>query len=165
LTRLKSLGYNITTDSSPPSQLFEDASAWAIWDLPNIPKYNRGAVCIMGDAAHAPSPFQGQGAGQAIEDSLTLTDLFAHVKTVEDVSLALAAFDQVRRPRAGKNVVESRRTGRIFSMMDEEWTDVRGIAEGFPGRMGWVWGRDMVEQSADAVRVFEGLKGENRAVF
>lgn len=114
----------------------------------------------MGDAAHAPSPFQGQGAGQAIEDSLTLTDLFAHVKTVEDISRALAAFDQVRRPRASKNVIESRKTGKIFSMMDEEWTDVKGIAEGFPGRMGWVWGRGMAEQSAEAVGVFEGLRKE-----
>jgi salicylate hydroxylase len=114
----------------------------------------------MGDAAHAPSPFQGQGAGQAIEDSLTLTDLFAHVKTPEDVSLALAAFDQVRRPRANKNVIESRKTGKILSMLDPEHTDVREIAEGFPGRMGWIWGRDLVEQSADAVRVFEGYKRE-----
>lgn len=87
----------------------------------------------MGDAAHAPSPFQGQGAGQAIEDSLTLTDLFAHVKTPEEVSLALAAFDQVRRPRASKNVVESRKTGRILSMLDPECVDVRDIAEGFRG--------------------------------
>ena len=116
----------------------------------------------MGDAAHAPSPFQGQGAGQAIEDSLTLTDLFAHVRSVGDVEMALAAFDRVRRPRAGKNVVESRRTGRIFSMMDEEWTDVKGIAEGFPKRMGWFWGRGMAEQSAEAVGVFEGLKSEDR---
>jgi hypothetical protein len=26
--------------------------------------------------------------------------------------------------------------------------------------MGWIWGRDLVEQSADAVRVFEGYKRE-----
>jgi len=114
----------------------------------------------MGDAAHAPSPFQGQGAGQAIEDSLTLTDLFAHVTDVKYVSLALAAFDQIRRPRANKNVVESRKTGKIFSMMDEECSDERKIADGFPGRMGWLWGRDMVEQSADAVQLFESYKRE-----
>ena len=117
----------------------------------------------MGDAAHAPSPFQGQGAGQAIEDSLTLTDLFAHVRSVGDVEMALAAFDRVRRPRAGRNVIESRKTGKIFSMMDEEWRDVKGIAGGFPGRMGWVWGRGMAEQSAEAVGVFEGFRNENRA--
>lgn len=113
----------------------------------------------MGDAAHAPSPFQGQGAGQAIEDSLTLTDLFAKAKTVEDVSLALAAFDQVRRPRANKNVIESMKTGKIFSMMDPECRDVREIADGFPARMRWVWGRDMEEQSEEAVGVFERLGG------
>jgi 2-polyprenyl-6-methoxyphenol hydroxylase-like FAD-dependent oxidoreductase len=88
----------------------------------------------MGDTAHAPSPFQCQGADQAIEDSLTLTDLFAHVKDVNDVPLALAAFDQARRPRANKNVVESRKKGMIFSMLDEECMDVKEIAEGFPGQ-------------------------------
>jgi salicylate hydroxylase len=117
----------------------------------------------MGDAAHAPSPFQGQGAGQAIEDSLTLTDLFAKVKTVEDVPLALAAFDQVRRPRANKNVIESRKTGNIFSMLDPEYRGVREIANGFPTRMTWVWSRDMQEQSDDAIRVFDALKSEDRA--
>lgn len=131
-----------------------------MWDLPNIPKYNRGAVCIMGDAAHAPSPFHGQGAGQAIEDALTLTDLFAHVKTSVDVSMAFAAFDAVRRPRGNKNVVESRRTGKIFSMLDEEHTDMREIADGFPARMRWLWARDMEEQSGDAIGLFEGYRRE-----
>jgi salicylate hydroxylase len=114
----------------------------------------------MGDAAHAPSPFHGQGAGQAIEDALTLTDLFAHVKSAGDVSMAFAAFDQVRRPRANKNVIESRQTGRAFPMLDEECTDMKELADGFPSRMRWLWARDMEEQSGDAVRVFEGLKEE-----
>jgi hypothetical protein len=70
-----------------------------------------------------------------MEDSLTLTDLFTHVKTPEDVSLALAAFDQVHCPRAKKNVIESRKTGRILSMLDPGHTNVGEIAEVFLGRM------------------------------
>jgi salicylate hydroxylase len=82
------------------------------------------------------------------------------VKTPEDVSLALAAFDQVRRLRTNKNVIESRKTGRTLSMLDPEHTDVGEIAKGFPGRMRWIWGTDLVEQSADAVRMFEEFKRE-----
>lgn len=114
----------------------------------------------MGDAAHAPSPFQGQGAAQAIEDSLTISDLFAKVRTAKDVPLAFAAFDQVRRPRAHKNVIESRKTGKIFSLLDPEYTDVREIAGGFPTRMKWLWSRDMEEQSNDAIKLFEAYKNE-----
>jgi salicylate hydroxylase len=82
------------------------------------------------------------------------------VKESEDVSLAFAAFDAVRRPRGNKNVVESRRTGKIFSLLDPEHTDMREIAGGFPARMRWLWARDMEEQSGDAIRLFEDLKGE-----
>jgi len=114
----------------------------------------------MGDAAHASTPFQGQEAGQAIEDSLTLTDLFAHVKRVEDVPLALAAFDQVRRTRGNKNVTESRKMGKTFSLLDPDHTDVREIADGFPARTNWLWERDMEEQSDDAVKLFERYMNE-----
>jgi len=74
--------------------------------------------------------------------------------------MAFAAFDAVRRPRANKNVVESRRTGRAFSMLEEECADMKELADGFPGRMRWLWARDMEEQSGDAVRLFEGYKRE-----
>jgi salicylate hydroxylase len=114
----------------------------------------------MGDAAHAPSPFHGQGAGQAIEDALTLIDLFTHLKSAGDVYMASAVFDQVRRPRANKNVIESRRTGRAFSMLDEEHPDMKELADGFPSRMRWLWARDMEEQSGDAIKLFESYRRE-----
>jgi salicylate hydroxylase len=34
----------------------------------DAPTYAKGAVCIMGDAAHCMTPWQGSGAGTAIED-------------------------------------------------------------------------------------------------
>lgn len=144
------------------SQLLDRPAAWALWDLPDIPKYNRGPVCIMGDAAHAPTPFHGQGAGQAIEDALTLTDLFAEVKTVEDIPLAYAAYDAVRRPRANRNVLESRKAGRIGSLLDPEHTNVAEIAAGFAPRMMWLWARDMRQQSKEAVDLFLKNKSNGR---
>ena len=59
-----------------------DLSAWAMWDhgVP-APFYSQGRVTPMGDAAHATTPFQGQGAAQATEDALVLQTLLGQVRT------------------------------------------------------------------------------------
>ena len=54
---------------------------------------------MMGDAAHASTPWQGQGASQAVEDALVLETLLGKVKDAKHIPNALAAYDQVRRPR------------------------------------------------------------------
>jgi salicylate hydroxylase len=54
-----------------------DMSFWALADLPRLPRWSRGRVMLLGDAAHAPLPHQGQGAGQAIEDAYALGALLA----------------------------------------------------------------------------------------
>ena len=55
-----------------------DTNFWALVDLPRLPRWSRGRVVILGDAAHAPLPHQGQGAGQAIEDAYTIGSLLAN---------------------------------------------------------------------------------------
>ena len=54
---------------------------------------------MMGDAAHSTTPWQGQGASQAIEDALVLETLLGRVKDVQHIQNAFAAYDQVRRAR------------------------------------------------------------------
>ena len=76
-----------------------DLPAWAMWDYPAAPFYSKGAVTIMGDAAHASTPWQGQGAPQAVEDALVLETLLGKVQNAKDLPNAFAAYDQVRRPR------------------------------------------------------------------
>jgi len=114
----------------------------------------------MGDAAHAPTPFHGQGAGQATEDALTISDLFAEVKNVQDIPPAFAAYDKVRRPRGNKNVTTSRTSGIIGSLLDPSHTDVVEIATGFAPRMMWLWSKDMKEQSQEAVNLFRQFRSE-----
>ncbi|MFJ5116654.1 FAD-dependent monooxygenase [Kitasatospora sp. NPDC088548] len=56
-----------------------------------------GRVVLAGDAAHASTPHLAQGAAMAVEDALVLAE---SLDATEDVSAALAAWEERRRPRA-----------------------------------------------------------------
>lgn len=65
--------------------------------LPPVDTYHRGAVALLGDAAHAMVPNLGQGANQAIEDAVVLASV---CDPAGDVVRALAVYDAQRRRRS-----------------------------------------------------------------
>ncbi|KAI8635189.1 hypothetical protein F5Y19DRAFT_2989 [Xylariaceae sp. FL1651] len=107
-------------------------SKWAIfdlWEFP-LPQYNKGRMCLAGDAAHASSPHHGAGAGAGIEDSLCLSTLMREVvaevsKNPAAKTQALAAafqtYDAVRRTRSQWLVNSSRRVCDLHQQL--EWAD------------------------------------------
>ena len=50
---------------------------WALHDLAPLERWHTDRVVLMGDAAHAMVPHQGQGANQTIEDAIALADCLA----------------------------------------------------------------------------------------
>ncbi|AEO63856.1 uncharacterized protein THITE_123358 [Thermothielavioides terrestris NRRL 8126] len=80
--------------------------------------YVSGPMAIMGDAAHATTPWQSSGGGMSLEDSLVLSTLLGHATTPAEARLALQAYDQVRRPRTQRIVESSRVTGAILTGAD-----------------------------------------------
>ncbi|GAA3459110.1 FAD-dependent monooxygenase [Saccharothrix longispora] len=74
-----------------------------------LPTYVRGRVALLGDAAHAMTPYLGQGACMAIEDGVVLASLCAR----HDVPTALAEYDRARRPRTQAVARASRAMGRV----------------------------------------------------
>lgn len=73
---------------------------------------------MLGDAAHASTPFQGQGAGQAIEDAFVLSSLLDPelVKTVKEIPHAFKAYDTIRRPRSQMVCKTSREAGELCAL-------------------------------------------------
>jgi 2-polyprenyl-6-methoxyphenol hydroxylase-like FAD-dependent oxidoreductase len=70
----------------------------------------RGPVALLGDAAHAMTPFAAQGAGQALEDATVLAAQLAGGTPVPD---ALAGYDRTRLPRSQRVAHLARTDPRI----------------------------------------------------
>jgi 2-polyprenyl-6-methoxyphenol hydroxylase-like FAD-dependent oxidoreductase len=68
-----------------------------LYDVPPIPRWSRGRVVLLGDAAHAMTPNLGQGGAQAIEDAYVLAEkLAAHARPEP----AYAEYQLLRKPKA-----------------------------------------------------------------
>ena len=86
-----------------------NVGTWPVYDIPSLPVWHRGAVCLLGDAAHAIGPHVGQGASLALEDAFVLARC---VRDIPEASRAFAMFERLRRDRVEPVVKQSRRTGR-----------------------------------------------------
>lgn len=143
--------------NEPPKLLdTPDLATWAFWDTGPASTYTRGRVAILGDAAHATTPFQGQGAGQAIEDALVLKTVLSKVQNSKQIPNALMAYNQIRRPRAQRIVETSREFGRLLGMhLEGVGEDLEKMRELLETKMHWIWQRDQTAQLNGAVELFQ----------
>ncbi|GKT95757.1 FAD binding domain protein [Colletotrichum tofieldiae] len=86
----------------------EDIHLYKVKDAAPLPTYTRGRAVVVGDAAHPMTPFQGQGATQAVEDAEGLRLLLHESIDADNVSHTLRTWDSVRRPRASQVQQNSR---------------------------------------------------------
>lgn len=83
-------------------------SAYAVYDIMALPHWQRGAVCLIGDSAHAVGPHVGQGASLALEDAFVLARC---LRDRSDPAAAFTLFETLRRERVERVLKQSRRTG------------------------------------------------------
>jgi salicylate hydroxylase len=78
---------------------------WAIFARSPLASFVRhGRLALLGDAAHAMTPFLGQGASTAVEDALILARC---LRAEADDAAALARYDKARRDRCSFIQAES----------------------------------------------------------
>jgi 2-polyprenyl-6-methoxyphenol hydroxylase-like FAD-dependent oxidoreductase len=80
-----------------------------LYDRDPAASWSRGAVTLLGDAAHPMLPFLGQGAGSALGDAAALG---AAVAAESDVETALAAYEQARLEPTAALVAGSRKAAK-----------------------------------------------------
>lgn len=141
--------------------------AWSLWQMPPAPTYYNGRVAILGDAAHACTPFQGAGAGQAIEDALVMERLLGKAfhpterryPTEVITQAAFQAFDSVRRFRSQKVVTTSFESGQILSSnIPGKDTKMTSLSQFLSGRQDWIWDCDQEQQVKDTMQLFDSIR-------
>jgi salicylate hydroxylase len=123
---------------------------WALHDLAPLDRWHTDRVVLMGDAAHAMVPHQGQGANQTIEDAIVLADCLADVHAADNLAAALQRYTQRRRKRTLAVQWVSRRTADLMHLPDGPDVAHRDALFGdLCSRLAWIHSHDA---HADRVR-------------
>jgi len=151
----------------------EGPSMWAINTLKAIPIASHGPVAVIGDAAHAMTPHQGSGAGQAIEDAYVLAALLTHPSTTrKSIPRALKIYEAVRLRHGNDIQRRSRENGKLYEFaaderhahlsVDSDTSDtsridanrlVKEIGEAAMENWKWAWTTDVETEKEEAIRM------------
>ncbi|MFD7813930.1 FAD-dependent monooxygenase [Streptomyces sp. NPDC059785] len=116
---------------------------WALLDRPPLPRWSRGRVTLLGDAAHAMYPFYGQGAAQSIEDAAVLARCLT--AGAADPEQALDRYERARIGRTSRlqEVSHGRAQDNHLPDGPEQRARDRAFARADPlVRNGWIYGYD-----------------------
>jgi len=141
-----------------------EPTRWALHELPELPRYHRGRVLLVGDAAHALVPHQGAGAGQALEDAYVLASLLGDEACTRDsVEQVLAAFEAVRHARTCRVQRTSHEAGNVYEYAGEGIGDDEAkLIENLETRFDWLWNHDPEEDVVAARDWLDGVSAPSR---
>jgi salicylate hydroxylase len=91
---------------------------FALFTVPDGGDWTKGAIALLGDAAHAMLPFAAQGAGMAIEDAAVLAKCLGEgdAETPAGITAALRRYAKLRRARVARVARTAQRNGAIYHL-------------------------------------------------
>jgi salicylate hydroxylase len=141
----------------------QEQSAIYLWEHLPARTYVRGSMCIMGDAAHSTTFWQGAGGGMCVEDSLMLSCLLGRARTAAEATAALGVYSRVRLPRTQRIVESSRETGEIMNGKGEHTgLDLARLSKGVLPRWDFIVDFDNKQHVEEALEMLESDPSELR---
>jgi salicylate hydroxylase len=89
-------------------------SKWALYDRAPFTPWGKGAVTLLGDAAHPMLPYLAQGAAAAIEDAAVLARRLTEMPA--DPGSAMRRYESERRRRTARIQRAARRNGTVYHL-------------------------------------------------
>ena len=91
---------------------------WALFTVPDGGEWTKGAIALLGDAAHAMLPFAAQGAAMAIEDAAVLAKCLGEAagETGAGIPQALKRYAKLRHARVARVQRAAARNGKIYHL-------------------------------------------------
>jgi salicylate hydroxylase len=124
---------------------------WGLFPARPLPRWRRGRVVLLGDAAHAMLPHHGQGANVTIEDAVTIAEFVA--ADSHDLDGAFAAYETLRRPRTRAIQRASWMGNRALHLPDGPEAGRRdALIARFPEKFGWIHGFDALKTARASLR-------------
>ncbi len=87
---------------------------WALYDRAPLARWGKGAITLLGDAAHPMLPYLAQGAAMAIEDAAVLAQRLADMRS--DPAAAMRRYERQRRARTARAQRAARRNGIVYQL-------------------------------------------------
>lgn len=137
--------------SSPVRDLLDrvapDIFRWALHDRRPLDTWSRGAVTLLGDAAHPMVPFMAQGACQAVEDAAVLARALDEGRDVEH---SLGLYESIRRSRTATIQGRSFANATTFHLADgpeqrkrdDAYAKISALGDDVLANFDWLYGHD-----------------------
>lgn len=135
-----------------------DIGLWQLRDISSLDRWVSGRTILIGDAAHAMLPTQGQGASQSMEDAEALQAFFSDVTSrpsAREVQDCLARVFDARHERASLIQAYSRQQARPGTEAGSKKVTLKpeefmAFNNGYEGAKDWLGRHQPVQQTVNA---------------
>jgi salicylate hydroxylase len=128
----------------------EETFRWGIYDRAPLPYWSTSRVTLMGDAAHPMVPHVGQGAGQSIEDAITLAVLLEGC-AASDIAGRLKSYEALRLARTSRVQALARAAGKLYRSELENPREKAARLREWMAQGQWVFAHDAEQAARDAL--------------
>jgi len=128
----------------------DETFRWGIYDRAPLPHWSTKRVTLMGDAAHPMVPHVGQGAGQSIEDAITLAVVLEGCEA-DDIAGRLKLYEMLRLARTSQVQALARAAGKLYRSEHDDPAEKAERLREWMAQGQWLYQHDAEQAARDAL--------------